>query len=269
MGKLSMQLKNTSGIRNKEKLETSLSDLSLISGSVYSLAPIKSPSSRCFRVVNSANIENDVFGLNGSIDTFLLGTYGAFPNLILDSENPANATWGKDHSGSAAPTLTVNYELDPFGRTLTAFRMQASQGSNFSRLQQPLVLSLIPTVFSFWAKSNTGSTQNVSFRIGASNLNIDITTTWTRFERVVTPASVSDSIQVMTWLSQLNTPSIDISLWGFVVHAGSTYLGYSKTGSGIVSGVLGLHTLYDQGSAGVNMTSSSGSRPTLSTGSGS
>jgi hypothetical protein len=118
-------------------------------------------------------------------------------NLQPHSQNFSNAVWTK----SAGATLTHS-ETDPNGGT-TASRLQMPSGtSNF--LAASSITGLTnggKYTHSVYMKSNTGSTQSVRILDGVrgaagGSLTASVTTSWQRFDVVITTASTSAGLQV-------------------------------------------------------------------------
>jgi hypothetical protein len=118
-------------------------------------------------------------------------------NIQIHSQNFSNAVWVK----SAGATLTHS-QTDPNGGT-TASRLQMPSGtSNF--LAASAISGLTnggKYTHSIFMRSNTGSTQSVRFMDGVrgvagGTLTASVTTSWQRFEVVITTASTSAGLQI-------------------------------------------------------------------------
>jgi hypothetical protein len=118
-------------------------------------------------------------------------------NLQTYSQDFSNAVWVK----SAGATLTHS-QTDPNGGT-TASRLQMPSGtSNF--LAGTAITGLTnggKYTHSIYMKSNTGSTQSVRLLDGVrgvagGSLTASVTTSWQRFEVVITTASTSAGLQI-------------------------------------------------------------------------
>jgi hypothetical protein len=82
-------------------------------------------------------------------------------NLILQSGNLANASWGVFGNVSAAPTVTANNANAPDG-TLTAARIvfpAVSAANAYSQLQQNFTATATPYAISIWLRGNAGGEQ--------------------------------------------------------------------------------------------------------------
>jgi hypothetical protein len=118
-------------------------------------------------------------------------------NLLTYSQDFSNAVWVK----SAGATLTHS-QTDPNGGT-TASRLQMPSGtSNF--LAASAISGLTnggKYTHSVYMKSNTGSTQSVRLLDGVrgvagGSLTASVTTSWQRFDVVITTASTSAGLQI-------------------------------------------------------------------------
>jgi hypothetical protein len=117
-------------------------------------------------------------------------------NLLTYSQDFSNAAWDK----SAGATLTHS-ETDPNGGT-TASRLQLPSGT--SNYLNNIVIGVTnggKYTHSVYMKSNTGSTQSVRILDGVrgaagGTLTASVTTSWQRFEVVITTDSTSAAIQI-------------------------------------------------------------------------
>ncbi len=117
-------------------------------------------------------------------------------NLLTYSQDFSNAAWNK----SAGATLTHS-QTDPNGGT-TASRLQLpSSASNYLNNVISGVTNGGKYTHSIYMKSNTGSTQSVRILDGVRGVaggafTASVTTSWQRFEVVITTASTSAGIQI-------------------------------------------------------------------------
>ncbi len=153
---------------------------------VYSVKPIDGTGDLTFTRASSATRVQS----NGLIEKVRT-------NLQTYSQNFSNAVWTK----SAGATLTHS-QTDPNGGT-TASRLQMPSGtSNF------LAASSIGGLtnggkytHSVYMKSNTGSTQSVRLLdavrgVAGGSLTASVTTSWQRFDVVITTASTTAGLQI-------------------------------------------------------------------------
>lgn len=116
------------------------------------------------------------------------------PSLLLEAESLNYATNNKNMAGysnvggsNPLPTKTSNYAVAPDG-TFTASRFQTSvTGTNYSLIQLPTTASdgsgAGYYTVSFYAKSNTGSSQVIGFYGQSSGTTTrTVTTEWTRLQ---------------------------------------------------------------------------------------
>jgi len=117
-------------------------------------------------------------------------------NLQTYSQDFSNAVWGK----SAGATLTHS-QTDPNGGT-TASRLQMPSGtSNYFGSSFSGATNGGKYTHSIYMKSNTGSTQSVRMIDGVRGvaggaLTASVTTSWQRFEVVITTASTNAGLQI-------------------------------------------------------------------------
>ena len=110
-------------------------------------------------------------------------------NLLSYTEDFSNAYWVKDKNGTGiTPVVTVNSIVAPDGTT-TASRIQLDRGtgtasSDFSLIYNTSNITLSAAgVYSFYAKSQTGSNQTLLvYWGGGQGTTFTLTTTWQRFE---------------------------------------------------------------------------------------
>jgi len=171
----------------------------------------------------------------------------AATNVIRRSEEISNATWLKQGSGVAAPTVTADQGTAPDGN-LTADRVQiqASSGnaSHYSFVEQSFTVGSTGRYsLSFWAKSFDGSssyTTYMSFYTGTTwvNQQITITGTWQRFvfeDQNLTAATWLVAIgnaRGMSGSGQNGQSAADILLWGVQAERQRAATSYIPTASG-------------------------------------
>lgn len=154
---------------------------------VYSVVPTSGDGDLVFSRSNDTATRVNSAGLIEKVRT----------NLQTYSQNFSNAVWIK----SAGATLTHS-QTDPNGGT-TASRLQMPSGtSNF--FAATAITGLTnggQYTHSIYMKSNTGSTQSVRILDGVRGaagglLLASVTTSWQRFEVVITTASTSAGLQI-------------------------------------------------------------------------
>lgn len=141
-------------------------------------------------------------------------------NVISDSEDLTQ--WDTLVLGTGSVSVTANYAEAPNG-TQTADRVQASAGIGYGLKSRSATSSVTGDyVVGIWAKSNTGSSQNVAIygRNNVSNVVV-VTTEWTQ---IVKPSSgTSNFINVGATLS--SDANVDVLLWGGQMEQNTTTLG--------------------------------------------
>ena len=103
-------------------------------------------------------------------------------NNVLQSNTFSSATWIKQQSGGTTPVVTSGF-TDPYGGS-NAWRLQCSiSGGLYSMISQGLSTTGL-NCNSIWIKSNTGSNQDVYFRINNADQSTTrtATTEWQRIE---------------------------------------------------------------------------------------
>lgn len=167
----------------------------------------------------------------------------AATNLVLYSQDMANATWAAANSGAAAPTVTGNAAIAPDG-TMTAARvdMPAVSALQYSVKYQGITTpgAGVYTV-SVWLKAVSGSpkiylgqtTDSVTYE---SVLCAPTTSAWTRYSVTSTSlgSGIGDFVQlgVDTRDSGENPQGASsVYVWGWQVEAGSYASSYFPTTS--------------------------------------
>jgi hypothetical protein len=152
--------------------------------------------------------------------------YGQMPlsgvrNLLNDSDDLEGAAWAYQAFGTGTiPTLTSG-ATDPNGGS-TAYRLQANRGAgntvgDESTFRQVVTGPANPhnATVSIWARSNTGSSQQVYFRnvSGAGGSLITVTTSWQRFSASGAAAVLNDAFQIGSRGTVNADNSVDILIW--------------------------------------------------------
>jgi hypothetical protein len=153
---------------------------------VYSVKPTDGTGDLTFSRASSATrVQSD--GLIEKVRT----------NIQTHSQNFSNAVWVK----SAGATLTHS-QTDPNGGT-TASRLQMPSGTSNFLAASPIggLTNGGKYTHSIYMKSNTGSTQSVRLLDGVrgvagGSLTASVTTSWQRFDVVITTASTSAGLQI-------------------------------------------------------------------------
>ena len=132
-------------------------------------------------------------------------------NLILQSNNFAPTTWAQK-DGTHLATVTAAYEAAPPGFTGTATRITSSNAA--AGITQALSVPTVsgkPIRISFYAKSNTVTTQNCMLQYNSStSAVITIPTTWTRIDEVAVSSVTEITLKGFIEL-------LDISIYGMQV----------------------------------------------------
>ena len=201
------------------------------------------------RRVNSAglisSVANNVPRLdytNGTCPSILVEPQRT--NLILRSQEIDNASWNKDNSGTGIlPVVTANYTTAPDG-TNTADRVQFSNigktlTTDYSLIgQYPITLGGTGT-FTIYLKSNTSSNQNVLCYWGAGEGNVfSVTPQWQRFtlpNLSIGLAGIALGSRGGFGFTAGGDQTLDISIWGAQLEAGSYPTSYIPTTSASVT----------------------------------
>ena len=158
-------------------------------------------------------------------------------NLIGYSEDFGNVYWVKDKNGTGTtPIVTTNSIVAPDGTT-TASRIQFDRGagtssSDFSLIYNQGVITLSSAgVYSFYAKSQTGSNQTLLvYWGGGQGTTFTLTPTWQRFE-INNLSAKSDGIVFGTRAGSGayyngGQQVLDIAIWHPQLEIGSTATTY-------------------------------------------
>ena len=149
-------------------------------------------------------------------------------NNLLQSNTFSSGTWSKIQSGGTTPTLTSGFS-DPDGGS-NAWRMQCSiTGGLYSMISQSLSTSGL-NCNSIYIKSNTGSDQDVYFRINNADQTTTrtATTSWQRIELFTTAAGQSFTIGVRDNATG-STSSCDVLIYAAQNNHGSIAQDYVET----------------------------------------
>lgn len=152
-------------------------------------------------------------------------------NLLLQSNNFANASWTKTHAGVASnPTVTANAGTAPDG-TNTASRLQFALNGGTTNTDRAQLLQNATTVAgstytaSIYIKSNTASSYAMIFRNGggAAGGAITVTPSWQRLSFTQTNAgtSIGFSLELRGAQTPTNADSADILIWTAVWSSGA------------------------------------------------
>ena len=124
--------------------------------------------------------------------------------------------FGTFTTGTSSITITNNYAVSPDG-SQNAMRMVATCGSTTSDragLRDLLSMSASSATLSFYAKSNTSSSQTISVHFNGTNKQtITLTTEWQRFTYTDTSATSNNSgVEIRGTITDTN---VDVLLFGF------------------------------------------------------
>jgi len=133
-------------------------------------------------------------------------------------------------TGTRTITVTNNYAISPDG-SQNAMRMVATCGSTSSDragLRDAISMSSASATLSFYAKSNTSSSQTVSVHFNGSNKQtITLTTEWQRFTYTLTSATTNNAgVEI---IGGSTDTSVDVLLFGFQLEQGSYATSYIPT----------------------------------------
>ena len=140
-------------------------------------------------------------------------------NSVLQSNTFSSATWIKQQSGGTTPVVTSGF-TDPNGGS-NAWRLQCSiSGGLYSMISQGLSTTGL-NCNSIWIKSNTGSNQDVYFRINNSDQTTTrtATTTWQRIEVFTNAVGQSFTIGVRSAATGA-TSSCDVLIYAAQTNQG-------------------------------------------------
>lgn len=207
----------------------------------------------------------DMLGVGGLLTMVQSDCQSTGMNLLTYSEQIDNAAWVKSKVGVALfPVVTANYAVAPDGMT-TADRVvfDLNGGTtigDWSAITHTCTVSIgSQYVYSFWAKTNDGSTVVLQNRFDnpVSATLFTVTPTWTRFSfpAIWTVASVN----LILWLrGALGTSSYaDVCIWGAQLERGTTAGTYIPTTSTAVQSTITVpivNALRTAKSAGTTVT---------------
>jgi len=162
-----------------------------------------------------------------------------YTNNVLQSNTFSSGTWLKQVSGGTTPVLTSGFP-DPEGGS-NAWRLQCSiSGGLYSMMSQALSTAGL-NCNSIWIKSNTGSDQDVYFRINNADQTTTrtATATWQRIEVFTDAVGQSFTIGVRNAATG-STSSCDVLIYAAQSNEGLVGLPIVETTTAPVSaGLLG------------------------------
>ena len=148
---------------------------------------------------------------------------GSATNLLIYTQriNVGSGAWF--FGGSGTRSTTPDYTTGPDGVALSATRLQLAINAGLKQLGGTVNTNITVSV---WAKSNTGSNQNMAFWTGtAADIKV-VTPQWQRFQSVVNFSS-SPAFDFYKY----DSGDCDISVWGAQLEAGSGASSYIPTGA--------------------------------------
>lgn len=170
-------------------------------------------------------------------------------NVLMNTEALNDTTyWTKSANGTGtAPVVTDAYAAAPDG-TLTATRIQMALGGGTTTADQSRLLQAINTVIQgnyylhhFWARTNDGTTKQVSLRddfSGTVNTILTITPAWQQFVGPVNQAANNTTVNAIgLWLrGGIGTSdSVDMLVWHPQVERSATLqtkpMAYQRVGT--------------------------------------
>jgi phage-related protein len=153
-------------------------------------------------------------------------------NRLLQSNAFNQSPWVLQNSVA----ITANFATDPFGGN-TASRVVFPTGGLPRFYQDITTLGGQTVTLSVYAKSNTGTDQNVgifirqsSFGTVYASLIATVTTTWQRFS-ITAAIPVGVSFSALFYQSNSVTPTNDVLMYGAQVEIGSTATSYQDIGA--------------------------------------
>jgi len=153
-------------------------------------------------------------------------------NAIDYSETFSAPLWSNVPLGTGSnPQVTSSAEASPGLTSPTRLVCNLNGGTtsgDISYIQKTSTYTANQTG-TIYLKSNTGSNQQVYFRIGATVSIVTVTPTWQRFEVKETSFSGGGNFNIGTRGGTGSDDSIDILIWGAQVEAGSFPTSYIPT----------------------------------------
>jgi hypothetical protein len=155
-------------------------------------------------------------------------------NVLTYSNNFSNAAWGTIAIGGTSPVLTSG-QADPFGGT-SAWRLQCSITSGTGSFIYQNVPTTGSATASIYIKSNTGSSQNVYFRLDDAD-ETSVKTATTQWQRIqISTSAVSQIISIGVRAGATGaTSSCDVLIAFAQVETGDIATDYIATTSAAVS----------------------------------
>ncbi len=156
-------------------------------------------------------------------------------NNVLQSNTFSSGTWLKQVSGGTTPVVTSGF-TDPDGGS-NAWRLQCSiSGGLYSMISQGLSTTGL-NCNSIWIKSNTGSNQDVYFRINNADQSTTrtATTEWQRIEVFTTATGQSFTLGVRSAATGA-TSSCDVLIYAAQNNQGLVAQDYIETTTAAVEG---------------------------------
>jgi hypothetical protein len=153
-------------------------------------------------------------------------------NAIDYSESFAAPLWSNVPLGTGSnPQVTSSVEASPGSTSPTRLVCNLNGGTtsgDISYIQKTSTYTANQTG-TIYLKSNTGSNQQVYFRVGVTVSIVTVTPTWQRFEVKETSFSGGGNFNIGTRGASGSDDSIDILIWGAQLEAGSFPTSYIPT----------------------------------------
>src|SRR6185437_7247874 len=155
-------------------------------------------------------------------------------NFVVNSQDVTQ--WSTSIGGTGLlPVVSGNYSLAPDG-TLTAGRVILNKGSGTTagdNCASVIICTSMPAnvllTFSFWAKTNDGSTINVFLNGSALGGLVSITPIWTRFSKTFSPTVSATNVSLLLEGTIGTANYADLSVWGAQVELGALATSYIPT----------------------------------------